>query len=66
MKIKVNGSMYEMEDNISLEQVVKKLNITNMNIVGEVNGELVRRQDFENFIVYDGFRIELIKFVGGG
>lgn len=66
MNIKVNGKFYEMEDNITLEKVVENLKISNKNIVGEVNGELVRREDFSRMVIYDGYRIELIKFVGGG
>lgn len=66
MNIKVNGKFYEMEDNITLEKVVENLKISNRNIVGEVNGELVRREDFSRMVIYDGYRIELIKFVGGG
>lgn len=66
MNIKVNGKFYEMEDNITLEKVVENLKISNKNIVGEVNGELVRREDFSKMVIYDGYRIELIKFVGGG
>ena len=66
MNIILNGQKYNIENNITLKQMLINLNIEQKNIIAEVNGEVVTKDDFSNKIINENDIIELIRFVGGG
>lgn len=66
MNIILNGQKYNIENNITLKQMLINLNIEQNNIIAEVNGEVVTKDDFSNKIINENDIIELIRFVGGG
>ncbi len=66
MQIKVNGKIYNFDDNITLENIINQLNISHQNIIAEVNGQVVLKEKFNKTVIEDNSVIELIKFVGGG
>ncbi len=66
MQIKVNGKIYNFNDNITLENIINQLNISHQNIIAEVNGQVVLKEKFNKTVIEDNSVIELIKFVGGG
>lgn len=66
MQIKINGSSYVFDDNITLDSIINQLNISVNNIVAEVNGEVITKDKFNKTIIEDNTVIELVKFVGGG
>ena len=66
MNVKINGETHTFNDNITLENIIKNLNITISSIVAEVNGQVITKEKFSNTIIKDNDVIELIKFVGGG
>lgn len=66
MQIKVNGKIYNFDDNITLENIINQLNISHQNIIAEVNGQVVLKEKFNKIVIEDNSVIELIKFVGGG
>ncbi len=66
MQIKVNGILYDFDDNISLENIINQLNISLNNIIAEVNGEVIIKGKFSETIIEHNAVIEIVKFVGGG
>lgn len=66
MQIKVNGKLYDFNDNITLENIINQLNISSQNIIAEVNGEVITKEEFNKTVIENNSVIELIKFVGGG
>ena len=66
MQIKVNGKLYDFNDNITLENIINQLNISSQNIIPEVNGNVITKEKFNKTVIENNSVIELIKFVGGG
>lgn len=66
MNIILNGQKYSIENNITLKQMLINLNIEQNNIIAEVNGEVVTKDNFSNKIINENDIIELVRFVGGG
>ena len=66
MQIKVNGRLYNFDDNITLENIINYLNISFPNIIADVNGEVITKEKFNKTVIENNSVIELIKFVGGG
>lgn len=66
MQVKVNGTFYDFNDNITLENIINQLNISSQNIIAEVNGNVITKEKFNKTVIENNSVIELIKFVGGG
>ncbi|MCA5587134.1 sulfur carrier protein ThiS [Finegoldia magna] len=64
--ITVNSVQYPFEQNSSLRKVLEDLNFNVELTVCEVNKNLVKKIDYDNFIVTDNDEIEVFSFVGGG
>ena len=64
--ITVNSVKYPFEENYSLRKVLEDLNFNVELTVCEVNKNLVKKIDYDNFIVTDNDEIEVFSFVGGG
>lgn len=64
--ITVNSVKYPFEENSSLRKVLEGLNFNVELTVCEVNKNLVKKIDYDNFIVTDNDEIEVFSFVGGG
>lgn len=66
IKITVNGEVLEVENNTSIKDIIELLKVENQSIVAEIDGQVISKNEFENFKVYENAKIELIRFVGGG
>ena len=64
--ITVNSVKYPFEENSTLRKVLEDLNFNVELTVCEVNKNLVKKVDYDNFIVTDNDEIEVFSFVGGG
>lgn len=64
--ITVNSVKYPFEENSSLRKVLEEFNFNVELTVCEVNKNLVKKVDYDNFIVTDNDEIEVFSFVGGG
>lgn len=64
--ITVNSVKYPFKENSSLRKVLEDLNFNVELTVCEVNKNLVKKIDYDNFIVTDNDEIEVFSFVGGG
>lgn len=63
--IKVNGKEMQIE-NISLKQLLIDCNFDIDKIAVELNEEIISKDDFENIILKENDKLEVVSFVGGG
>lgn len=66
MTIKINGEMRELDDNVTLLEVIEALGLTNKVMAAAVNMNIVKQDQWGMFNLNDGDAIELLDFVGGG
>ena len=66
MKITINGEIKELEDEVNLDRLLELFSLPSQRIAVELNREVVRRKDWEQTVVRDSDRIEIVHFVGGG
>jgi len=66
MKIIVNGTEREFGETLSLNDIVTHFCKENNRVIGELNGTIVKNPRWNDIIIKDGDRLELVSFVGGG
>ena len=66
MRITLNGDPYDLEQPLSVQELLERLNIDPRRVAVEHNLVIVRRATFAATLVGDGDRVEIVNFVGGG
>ncbi|MFN3739342.1 MAG: sulfur carrier protein ThiS [Thermodesulfovibrionales bacterium] len=66
MKIRLNGEYFEIERELTVEELLRRLSILPERVAVEVNLKVVRKPDFKDFYIKDGDVVEIVNFVGGG
>ena len=66
MRITLNGEPFDIDEPLSVTDLLIRLAIDPRRVAVEHNLLILRRQAFEATIVRDGDRIEIVNFVGGG
>ena len=66
MKIILNGQEKQLTTTQSLNQLIEQFCKQNNRVIAELNGEIVKSQQWANTSLQDGDKIELVGFVGGG
>lgn len=66
MRLKVNGQAQEHPDGISGQELLDRIDWTYATLVAEVNGRIVRKDEFLTLALNDGDELELVTLVGGG
>jgi thiamine biosynthesis protein ThiS len=66
LRIQVNGESREVEDKLSLQDLVIYLNLSAARLAIELNQNVVRRGDWATMILKEDDRVEIVHFVGGG
>ena len=66
LRITLNGEPHELDEPMSLADLLAKLSIDPRRVAVEHNFTLVRRHLFADTLISDGDRIEIVNFVGGG
>jgi thiamine biosynthesis protein ThiS len=66
LRITLNGEFYELDGPLSVADLLAKLSIDPRRVAVEHNLEILRRPLFEDTLVQDGDRVEIVNFVGGG
>ncbi|NBV83134.1 sulfur carrier protein ThiS [bacterium] len=67
MTIQLNGVKAVLNDGVvTVRDVVTQFGLTAAGLIAELNGELIRSQDFGGHSVKNGDILELIQFMGGG
>lgn len=63
--IKINGKNIDI-DNINLLEYLKNNNYNYMVVAVELNGNIVKKTEFESTTLHSGDNVEIVSFVGGG
>ena len=66
MIIIVNGETKEFNDNSTLQDIITNLQIENKVMAAAVNMNIVKKDEWSNFIPENDDKLELLQFVGGG
>ena len=66
MLIQVNGETKQFDDGMTLSALIHLLDLPPQRIAVELNRDVVRRADWDNIILKDEDRLEIVHFVGGG
>ena len=64
--IYVNGKEYLIKKNMTLFQLINDLDLTKRSFALAVNNEVIKKENFHNFILLPNSKIEIISAVGGG
>ncbi len=66
MKVYINGETKEINGEVSLVELLENFCLPHERVAVELNKEVVRKRDWENILVKDADKIEIVHFVGGG
>lgn len=66
MKVKINGEYVSLEKPISIGEFLRSKGINPQSIVIEYNGQVLKREFFDETYLKDNDIVEVIEFVGGG
>ena len=62
----VNGEELEIDRGSSVAKLVKERGLDRSRVAVELNGEIVPRGTFDDTLLHDGDKVEIVHFVGGG
>ena len=65
MKIIYNGKEQDVSEGITLAELIRDLELNPDTVVAECNSAIVRREEYETYVLPENGRLELIRFVGG-
>jgi thiamine biosynthesis protein ThiS len=66
VRITLNGDPYDLDQPLSVQELLERLNIDPRRVAVEHNLVILRRHAFTATLVGDGDRVEIVNFVGGG
>jgi sulfur carrier protein len=66
LRITLNGDPFELEQPLSVADLLSRLAIDPRRVAVEHNLTIVKREAFPRIVVRDGDRVEIVNFVGGG
>lgn len=66
MEITLNGETRQIPDDTTAAQLVKLLELTGKRMAMEVNQEIVPRSTYDQHVLYNGDKIEIVGAIGGG
>jgi len=67
MKVIVNGKESDFVDGLTVSELLSEQNVKMPDMVSvELNGQILKRSDFENMVLKDGDKAEFLYFMGGG
>ncbi|MBF0384523.1 MAG: sulfur carrier protein ThiS [Candidatus Omnitrophica bacterium] len=66
MKIIINGKEKQLLGPNNLANAIKESCTDPEHVISEVNGKIIRSENWENFSLQENDKIELVTFVGGG
>ena len=66
MKLIINGEIKEFNKDITLADMLQKLDLTSKVMAAAVNMEIVKQGSWADYKLKDMDKVELLDFVGGG
>lgn len=62
----VNGEELEIDSGSSVAKLVEERGLDRSRVAVELSGEIVPRGTFDDTLLHDGDKVEIVHFVGGG
>jgi len=62
----LNGEDKQIQANISIEELLQDLGLSQNRLAVEINHEIISRSDFGNHVINDQDKIEIVHAIGGG
>ena len=66
IKIKINGKLSVINDNLSLSNFIKQLKIPLKKVAIELNQEIIDKNNLNKIKLKKSDKIEIVHFIGGG
>ena len=66
MNIFINGKVSEVKKNINIQDILRMNNISDENIVVEINRTVISKKYWDDTRIEENDKIEIITAVGGG
>ena len=66
MQIKVNGKKERLGVGVTLHKFISDKKLNTSAVVAELNGEIIKKNNWKAVMLKNGDTLELITFVGGG
>lgn len=66
ISISINGTVHQFDTPISVTALIEHMQLGNKRIALERNGEIVPRGQFNQQMLTDGDKLEIVVAVGGG
>ena len=66
MNIFINGKVSEVKKNINIQDILRMHNISDENIVVEINRTIISKMYWDDTKIEENDKIEIITAVGGG
>lgn len=66
MQITLNGTIKEIPEGCTAQQLVESLELTGKRLAMEINREIAPRSSFETLVLKAGDQVEIVHAIGGG
>jgi thiamine biosynthesis protein ThiS len=66
LQITLNGEHFELDQSVSVADLLAKLDIDPRRVAVEHNLAILKRHRFSEVVVAEGDTVEIVNFVGGG
>jgi sulfur carrier protein len=66
IKIKINGKLSIINDNLTILHYLKKLKIPLKKVAIELNYEIIDKKNLHQIRIKNNDKIEIVHFIGGG
>lgn len=66
IRITVNGRLVELDESMTVEHMLDRVDVPPNYLAVEVNAEVVPREEYTTHVIRDGDQVELVTLVGGG
>ena len=66
MNILLNGKVETVSESTVLMDIIKSKKLTPETLIVEINGKILKKDEYNSKIVQKNDKIEILRFVGGG
>jgi sulfur carrier protein len=66
MQIQLNGEIFVLEEDININDFLKKLTIDKNKVAIELNKNVVPKNSYSNTVITNKDVVEIVTFIGGG
>ncbi len=66
MQITINGENKEIKKNTTIKELLDFLGVLDKTMAVAVNMKIVKKDNWDKFVLNEGDKIEALNFVGGG